>query len=111
MTFTIEMPAARMEGERLANLAADKAERDEEGFTEIARAFVLQYLGQHGASSGEVITDAAKVAGIRPHDDRAFGAIYAWLSRQNRITAVGWCQRAKGHGTGGGRLWVLAGRG
>jgi hypothetical protein len=44
---------ARAEGERLGNLAADKAEEERAGFRAAAEAFVLAYLQQHGPSSGE----------------------------------------------------------
>lgn len=100
--------AARKAGERAGNLAADKAEREANGFRERATAFVLGYLQQHGVSSGELITDAAKLAGIKPPDDRAFGPVYATLARKGRIVAAGFCMRRKGNGTAGGRLWRLA---
>lgn len=100
--------AARKAGDRAGKLAADKAERQDDGFRERATAFVLGYLQQHGVSSGELITDAAQLAGIRPPDDRAFGPVYAMLARKGRIVSAGFCMRAKGHGTAGGRLWKLA---
>lgn len=99
---------ARAAGARAGKLAADKAERLDDGFRERAAAFVLGYLAQHGISSGELVTDAAKLAGIRPPDDRAFGPVYATLARKGRIVAAGFCARRKGHGTAGGRLWRLA---
>jgi hypothetical protein len=99
---------ARQMGEKGACLARDKAERTDPGFSERAKAFVLSYLQAHGVSSGELITDAAKLAGIRPPDDRAFGAVYGALSRTGRIVCAGYCARVKGHGTAGGRLWRLA---
>jgi len=99
---------ARAAGEKAGRLAADKADRMEAGFSERAAAFVLGYLAQHGISSGELVTDAAKLAGIRPPDDRAFGPVYATLARRGRIVAAGFCLRRKGNGTAGGRLWRLA---
>lgn len=99
---------ARAAGAAAGALAADKAERMGDGFRERAAAFVLGYLAQHGASSGELVTDAAKLAGIKPPDDRAFGPIYAVLARRGQIVAVGFCARRKGHGTAGGRVWRLA---
>ncbi len=99
---------ARAAGAVAGDMAADRAERMEEGFREKAAAFVLRYLQQHGMSSGELITDAAKLAGIRPPDDRAFGPVYASLARTQQIVSAGFCARRKGHGTAGGRLWRLA---
>lgn len=97
--------AARAMGAKAGERCADKAEALEDGFKERATAFVLAYLERHGTSSGELITDAAKLAGIRPHDDRAFGPVYASLARSGQIVAAGFCARRKGHGTAGGRLW------
>jgi hypothetical protein len=99
---------ARKAGDIAGERAADKAERLDDGFRERAQQFVLGYLKQHGASSGELMTDAAKLAGIRPLDDRAFGPVYATLARKGLIVAAGFCARRKGHGTAGGRVWRLA---
>jgi hypothetical protein len=98
---------ARKDGEVAGQRAADRAERESDGFRERAQAFVLGYLAQHGVSSGELITDAAKLAGIQPPDDRAFGPVYGALSRSGKIVAAGFCARIKGHGTAGGRLWRI----
>lgn len=102
--------SSRSEGERLGNLCADKAERAEAQFRERARQFVLDYLRQYGATSGEVITDMAVAAGIVPHDARAFGPVFGYLAHKCRrqIVCVGYVPRAKGHGTAGGRVWALA---
>lgn len=100
--------SSRLEGERCLRLAADRAERDGPGFCERAQLFVLAYLGQHGRASSEDITDACKDAGIVPQEDRAFGQVYASLNRRKQIVCVGFCERRKGHGTAGGRVWELA---
>lgn len=104
--YTVEH--ARAAGQEAGERAAAKAQRQDDGFRERAAAFVLGYLQQHGTSSGELITDAAKLAGIKPADDRAFGPVYATLARAGKIVAAGFCARRKGHGTAGGRLWRLA---
>jgi hypothetical protein len=93
--------------EALACVAAN-AEESFPDFSERACAFVLGYLAERGPSSGEAITDACKRAGIRPHDDRAFGAVYMRLSRRGLIRKQGLCVRTKGHGTAGGHIWGLA---
>lgn len=105
------MPAslrtARAAGGRAMQLAADRAARDDGTFGPRAQAFVLEYLSRHGATSGEDLTDACKATGIAPKDDRAFGTVYMLLSRQGLIEPVGFCDRRKGHGTSGGRVWRL----
>jgi hypothetical protein len=72
-----------------------------------ASAFVASYLAAHGSASGEDITDACKAAGIVPHCDKAFGAVYLGLSRKGIIEKAGYCERRKGNGTAGGILWRL----
>jgi hypothetical protein len=111
-SLNFEAPAlatARAAGELLAEKAADRAERSDPDFRERAQTFVLRYLTEYGISSSELITDAAVLAGISPPDTRAFGSVYRKLSRENKIVCAGFCARAKGHGTAGGRLWRLAG--
>mgnify|MGYP000131304490 CR=1 FL=1 len=79
-------------------------------FREQAQQFVLDYLKAHGATSGEDLTTACVASGIKPHDERAFGAILMSLSRNGKIIKVGTCMRVKGHGTSGGNIWDLATR-
>ncbi len=102
------LPVARAIGDQGMQRAADRAEPDEPGFSKRAQAFVLRYLAEQGSASGEDITDACKAAGIQPAEDRAFGSVYSTLSRRKLIVCVGFCARAKGHGTAGGRVWGLA---
>ena len=78
-----------------------------ESFRDRASAFVVAYLHEHGATPGETITDAAIVAGIVPHDARAFGPVYMTLARRRVIERAGYCARRKGHGTAGGSVWKL----
>ena len=101
------LPVAKAMGEIGMQLAAAHAEVNEPGFSARAKAFVIEYLRANGVSSGELITDAAKLAGIKPPDDRAFGSVYAALVRHKQIEFAGFCVRRKGHGTAGGRLWRL----
>lgn len=76
-------------------------------FAEQAERFVVIYLRQHNEAPGERITNACKEAGIRPHDDRAFGPVYMRLIRQGLIVKCGTCKRLKGHCTAGGNIWRL----
>jgi hypothetical protein len=105
--MTPTLPTARAEGERLAGLALDRAERHVSDFSERARAFIVDYLRLTKVSSGELIVDACKLAGIKPPDDRAFGGVFGGLRKAGLIEADGYCLRRKGHGTGGGRVWRL----
>lgn len=99
--------AARAIGEEAAQACTDKAERVADFDGEGARTFVLGWLRRHGPMSGEALTDACKAHGFRPHDDRAFGAVFGVLVRRNEIRCVGSCERTKGHGTAGGRVWAV----
>jgi hypothetical protein len=85
-----------------------RAEREEPGFAERAKKFVVEYLREHGSAPGEQITDACIAAGIQPGELRAFGPVYMSLSRSGVIVKVGLCQRKRGHGTSGGNIWALA---
>lgn len=82
-------------------------------FMAAAKAFVLAYLEQHGPTSGEIVTDACRAAGIRPAkaDDRAFGAVYMGLARAGLIVKHGYCERRKGHRCAGGIIWRHAAAG
>lgn len=73
-----------------------------------ATAFVVAYLTEHGPTSGEDLTDAAKAAGIVPgNTDRAFGGIYGGLVHRKVIERHSFCIRRKGHLTAGGSVWQL----
>jgi hypothetical protein len=82
------------------------AEERRPSFMEEAQSFVLDYLREHGPTSGEVLTVACKQACVVPHDDRAFGAVYMGLRRRGLIHRVGECKRLRGHNTGGGSIYA-----
>jgi hypothetical protein len=84
------------------------AERFRPDFTTEAAEFIVRFLRENGPQSGEILTDWCREAGIVPHDDRAFGAVYMRLRRAGMIVKTGTCQRMKGHGTAGGTIWGLA---
>lgn len=98
---------SRAIGEMMAQRAQAKAEAVTEGFGEKAKRVILQTL-ESGPRSGEDLTDACKLAGIRPREDRAFGGVFAGLAAANLIVPDGFCLRRKGHGTAGGRIWRKA---
>jgi hypothetical protein len=98
---------AREQGAVAGDACLDKAERqdfDGKG----AGDFMLRYLAEHGKASGEILVAAAKLAGFRPHDDRAFGPVIAGLAHRGAIVQVGDCARERGNGTSGGRIWALS---
>lgn len=99
--------AARARGDEAAARCTDKAERVSDFDAEGAMKFVHGYLVRHGQQPGEALVNAAKAHGFRPHDDRAFGTVFATLARRGLIRHMGYCERVKGHGTAGGRLWDL----
>ena len=96
---TTVKPTPREVGEQEAKKCAANAESrgwDREGAT----AFVLTYLGTHGATLGETIV-AAAMESFPTHDARAYGAIFSKLSRQGKIRKVSYATRTKGHGAPG----------
>ena len=96
---------ARLEGERMSTLCADKAERESDFSVSAAAMCILGALRRNGPASGELLTDVAKEHGHVPKDDRAFGAAFGKLSRRKLIRCIGYETRRKGHGTGGARVW------
>lgn len=85
-----------------------KANTDTTGFSLAASRFILRYLEAHGATSGERVTDAAKLAGIVPTDDRHFGPVYLRLARLGVIRKIGYTTRLKGHNSGQAPIWEIA---
>ncbi len=73
---------------------------------EDARAEVVRLLAS-GDMTGEALVDRCKAAGHRPHDDRAFGMVFAGLSAAGEIYRISSEPRRKGHGTNGAVLWSL----
>lgn len=101
-------PTPREVGEVAGTAALNTAQRLV-GFNAIAvERFFIDYLSKHGQASGEDLTDAAKNAGYVPHDDRAFGPIFASLARSRIIRVLDFAERRKGHGTSGARVWALS---
>lgn len=77
-------------------------------FCDRAREFVLAYLREHGPTNSERLTDACMAAGIAPvASTKAFGAVYASLSRRGLIVSCGLAPRARGHGSIGAHIWTL----
>jgi hypothetical protein len=86
---------------------ARRAQQSDPTFTERAKACMIDTLNKHGQCSGEVLINECKLAGIVPHDDRAFGAPVLSLLRNHKIRRVAYCARSKGHGTQGGSIYAL----
>jgi hypothetical protein len=101
---------ARKVGEAQMQLAFDAATSADPGFGERAYAFIVAHIREQAARlgpiPGEQVTLAARAVGIAPADDRAFGAVYAKAIRRGDIRVAGFCARARGHGTAGGRLYA-----
>lgn len=91
----------------MLELAEAKANRSEPSFGDVARDFIIQYLRANGPRSCEVITNAAMRAGITPKDSRSFGGPFSSLHRRGFIMVDGTCERFKGHGTSGAKIWRL----
>jgi hypothetical protein len=107
--FITRIRMARKLGEEAANKAAERADQDAPGFSEHALEHIRRTMLSAPSGTqfrGEDIVNAAKVAGIRPRDDRAFGAVFAKAIREGLIAPVGYAPRVKGHGTAGGRVYA-----
>jgi hypothetical protein len=103
----LDFHAARARGSEAADACLEKAQRVAGFDADGARKFIVSQLVRHGQMSGEALVDAAKAHGYRPGEDRAFGSIFSTLVRRNLIRCVGFCERTKGHGTAGGRMWAV----
>lgn len=107
--FSARAHTARKLGTEAADRARGKADEVCPGFSERAYNFIAEFARAHETFSGENCTFAMKASGIRPHDDRATGAIYAKAIRKGVIRVVGYVPRVRGHGTAGGRLYAAGG--
>lgn len=97
----------RAERDRILDRVAKK---NGDSFGLAAAAMVVSLLEKNGRMSGEDLVSTCRDFGVTPtSDDRAFGPVFASLSRAGRIHQVGYVDRAKGHGTAGGRVWSLGG--
>jgi hypothetical protein len=77
-------------------------------FRERAAHFIVTYLGAHGETSSEDLTDACeKIAGLRPTDLRHFGPVFLRLIRTGKIEKCGQVARRRGHGSSGGNVYRL----
>ena len=92
--------------DRAMQQVGQHAEDYEPGFGSRAADLILRLL-ESGPMSGEDLSLACKQAGVKPHDDRAFGPVYMVLARRGLIKKVGTVKRLRGHNTGGGNVWAL----
>ena len=98
---------AKAQGEAAMARGEAKATQIAPDFTERASAHILAYLQAHGISSGELLTDSCKLAGIRSSDDRHFGVVFRTMIRRGLIRWAGECRRVKGHASRGGSLYSM----
>lgn len=107
--FISRTRTARKLGAELGERAEHRANEDAPGFSERAIEHIRQAMLASPAGStlrGEDLVNGAKLAGIRPPDDRAFGPVFAKAIREGLIDPVGFAPRVKGHGTAGGRVYA-----
>lgn len=105
--FAPTLADAQERGERAMASVSAKAEERSPGFAERARECALRRL-REGPATAEELTDCCLREGVRAHDLRAFGPVYASLARKGLIVRVGEARRRRGHGTHGGGVWALA---
>jgi hypothetical protein len=91
--------------------AINKALRDE--FPARAREFVLTHLRRHGPTSGEDLTDAMLLGGIRAPGgkEQVFGHVYREMHREELVENYGVTYRRKGNGTLGATIWRITPKG
>jgi hypothetical protein len=108
ITFVDRTTFARHLGTEAGERCRTKAEEVCPNFGERAYHFIVDYASTAGTAtfSGEDLTLIMKGYGIRPHDDRAFGSVYAKAIRNGVIRVVGYVPRVRGNGTAGGRLYA-----
>jgi len=99
------LAAASRAGDAAIERGAQKARSIDPVFIARASLYMLQYLRQHGTSSGELMTDYCKLCGVRSTDDRHFGVVFRSLIRAGSIRWAGECKRSKGHASRGGSLY------
>jgi hypothetical protein len=86
---------------------SEKAEEVTGFSVDVAQSMVLEELGNKGPMSGEDLVICCRRAGLVPHDDRAFGSVFAGLSKRGLIRKIGYGPRYRGHGTAGAVIWSL----
>lgn len=99
---------ARKLGSEASNACTEKAGTVLEGFSDKAFQF-LQIKANQAANdevwAGEDLVNEMKMAGLRPHDDRAFGGVFVRAINKKVLIPVGFRNRVKGHGAPGGRTY------
>lgn len=105
-TFAKRVSAARKLGSQAGARSVDKAERADPAFRSRALDFIVKYIRKNGEATGENATLAAVLAGIRPHDERAFGPVYKEAISRGLIRVIGYVPRVRGHGSAGGKLYA-----
>lgn len=106
ISFVDRVHAARRLGAEAGEACADKAETTTPEFRERALDFIVNFVRQEGQATGENATRAAVLAGIKPHDERAFGPVYLTAIRRGLIRVVGYAPRVRGHGSAGGKVYA-----
>lgn len=113
MQLTLDLSPPAVTPIRFAERARDRALAQCEAkartvdpvFVERACEHMLRYLDEHGVSSGELLTDACKQAGIVSSNDKHFGVPLQRLLRQGLIRWAGSCRRTKGNLSRGGSVY------
>lgn len=108
MQPAVALAIARAQGHDAMDRAESKAKAIDPEFIERAATHMLKYLLAHGVSSGEILTDSCKLAGIRSSSDKHFGPVFRRLLTKGAIRFAGFVARRKGHGSAGGKLYALS---
>lgn len=104
--YSQRVRTARKLGKEAAERCAAKAVERDPDFRAKALKFIVDFIRQEGKATGEAATLAAVLAGIKPHDARAFGPVYQEALRRDMIRVVGTAKRVRGHGSDGGKVYA-----
>lgn len=107
VAYEQRVKTARKLGTEAAERCTEKAAANDPMFRIRALEFIVAYVKKYGEVSGETATLAAVHAGIKPHDQRAFGAVYQQALREKQLRIVGSVKRVRGHGSDGGKLYAV----
>jgi len=107
LTYQARARTARKLGSDAGERCIVKAAANDPDFRNKALTFIVAYVRQEGEVTGESATLAAVLAGIKPHDQRAFGPVYQEALKRNLLRVVGMAKRVRGHGSAGGKVYAI----
>lgn len=97
MSYQLTLEDAIAAGERGMHQAEDAAGY---GWTDEALTFLTRYAQSAGTFTAEEVVDTARICGLIPPDQRAWGGVFQMAARRGVIRRTNETyQRRKGHGS------------